>query len=164
MADGYGRECQKMGTGFDMSNTISTAAASVALPNPPIAIWRLWLLRAGYLMLAAGMGMQIIPVFLNHNPSNLDEGIVNSMLLALVILSVLGLRYPLKMLPLLFWEMAWKTAWLISVALPLSRGEGMDETMAATAFACGLVVIIYAVVPWDYVWRNYVTARGNRWF
>ncbi len=104
-----------------MNDTISTASESMTQPEPPIAVWRLWLLRAGYLMLAAGMGMQIIPVFLNHNPSNLDEGIVNSMLLALVILSVLGLRYPLKMIPLLFLEMAWKTAWLISVALPLAR-------------------------------------------
>ena len=26
-----------------------------------IAVWRLYLLRAGYLLIAAGMGMQIVP-------------------------------------------------------------------------------------------------------
>jgi hypothetical protein len=46
------------------------------------------------------------------------HGVVNSMLLALVLLAVVGLRYPLKMLPLLFWEIAWKARWLLALALP----------------------------------------------
>lgn len=36
------------------------------------------------------------------------HGVVNSMLLPLLLLAVLGPRHPLKMLPLLFWEIAWK--------------------------------------------------------
>jgi hypothetical protein len=66
-----------------------------------IALWRLYLLRAGYLLIAVGMGMQKVPAFLHRKPWELMQGVANSMLLALVLLSVLGLRYPLKMLPLL---------------------------------------------------------------
>lgn len=74
-------------------------------PARDIALWRIYLLRAGYLLIAVGMGMQKVPAFLHHHrPWELMHGVVNSMLLALVLLAVLGLRYPLKMLPLLFWK------------------------------------------------------------
>ena len=49
-------------------------------------------------MIAIGMGMQKVPAFLHHKPWELMHGVVNSMLLALVLLAILGLRYPLKML------------------------------------------------------------------
>ena len=41
----------------------------------------------------------MVPAFLHHGPWTLDQGLKNSMLLALAVLCVLGLRYPLKMLP-----------------------------------------------------------------
>src|SRR6516165_7705019 len=48
-------------------------------------------------------------------PWELMHGVVNSMPLALVLLAIRGLRYPLKMPPLLFWEIAWKATWLRAV-------------------------------------------------
>ena len=38
---------------------------------------------------------------------------------ALSILAVLGVRYPFKMLPLLFFELLWKVMWLVGWGLPL---------------------------------------------
>lgn len=140
---------------------MSQVSTSCNLETPSIAKWRLWLLRAGYLLITIGMGMQIVPLFFNHQPATLDEGIVNSMLLAMVILCALGLRYPLKMLPILLWEMIWKTAWLLTVALPEMHSGKMDESTASVAFACALVVIIYAVVPWDHVFRAYVISKRD---
>jgi hypothetical protein len=128
-----------------------------------IALWRLYLLRAGYLLIAAGMGMQIVPVFLHHRPWTLDHGVMDSMLLALVLLSVLGVRYPLKMLPLLFWEIAWKTIWFVAVAWPLWRTNSMDANTAETVTECAVVVLFYLVVPWDYVFAQFVKARSERW-
>jgi len=132
-------------------------------PVREIALWRIYLLRAGYLLIAVGMGMQKVPAFLHHKPWELMHGVVNSMLLALVLLAVLGLRYPLKMLPLLFWEIAWKATWLLAVALPAWRNHTMDADTWDTTFACLMSVIFLFVVPWDYVWRNFVAARGDRW-
>jgi hypothetical protein len=127
-----------------------------------IALWRLYLLRGGYLLIATGMGMQIIPAFLHHKPWELMHGVANSMLLALVLLSVLGLRYPLKMLPLLFWEMTWKATWLLAVALSAWRNGTMDADTGDTTFACLMSVIFVIIVPWDYVWRNFVAAKSER--
>ena len=132
-------------------------------PAREIALWRIYLLRAGYLLIAVGMGMQKVPAFLHHRPWELMHGVVNSMLLALVLLAVLGLRYPLKMLPLLFWEIAWKATWLLAVALPAWQNHTMDADTWDTTFACLMSVIFLFVVPWDYVWRNFVAARGDRW-
>jgi len=133
------------------------------IPAREIALWRLYLLRAGYLLIAIGMGMQMVPAFLHHRPWELMHGVVNSMLLALVLPSVLGLRYPLRMLPLLFWEVTWKAIWLLAVALPAARNHTMDADMRDTTVACLISVIFLLVVPWDYVWRNFVAARGDRW-
>ena len=127
-----------------------------------IALWRLYLLRAGYLLIAAGMGMQIVPAFLHHGPWTLSHGVMNAMLLALVLLSALGLRYPLKMLPVLFWEMTWKATWLLAVALPAWRSGSMTDDIASTTFDCSLIAIFLFIMPWDYVWRNFVAAKGDR--
>ena len=135
---------------------MSQATSSPNSQTLQIATWRLWLLKAGYLLLTVGMGMQVIPIFFNHQPTTLDEGVVNSMLLAMVVLCAFGLRYPLKMLPILFWEIIWKTAWLLTVALPAINKGDLEENTASYAFACSLVIIIYAVVPWDYTVRNYL--------
>lgn len=143
--------------------TTFVSDAAVA-PRESIALWRLYLLRAGYLLIAGGMGSQMVPAFLHHGPWMLDQGVKNAMLLALVALSVLGLRYPLKMLPVLFWEMTWKTIWLVAIALPLWRTGTMDADTAETAFEVSFVLIVFAVVPWDYVWRNFVTAKSERWW
>jgi hypothetical protein len=68
------------------------------------------------------------------------------------------------MLPLLFWEMTWKAAWLLSVAFPAWRAGAMTEDISETAFACSLIVIFLFTMPWDYVWRNFVTAKSERFW
>jgi hypothetical protein len=128
-----------------------------------IAVWRLYLLRAGYLLIAAGMGSQMWSSYLDpHKPWTLFHGVTNAMLVALVLLCVLGLRYPLKMLPVLFWEITWKTTWLLTVALPVWQ-KGEIAAIWDTTFACLMSVIFLFVIPWDYVWRNFVTAKSDRW-
>jgi hypothetical protein len=143
---------------------------ALSLTNPArendadIALWRLYLLRFGYLLGAVGMGNIMVPAFLHHGAWALDQGVKNAMLLALVILCVLGLRYPLKMLPLMFWEMTWKACWLGFIAYPAWRNGTMDADMRDTVFSVSFVVIFLVLIPWDYVWRNFVTARADRWW
>jgi len=64
---------------------------------------------------------------------------------------------------LLFWEMAWKATWLLAVALPAWQNHTMDADTWDTTSACPMSVIFLLVVPWDYVWRNFIAARGERW-
>ncbi|MDQ2861637.1 MAG: hypothetical protein M3T55_13155 [Pseudomonadota bacterium] len=130
----------------------------------PVSAPRLYALRAGYLLLVVGLGLTIWPGIIHHDkPWELMNGVVQCMLGAVGVLAILGLRYPLRMVPLLLFEMAWKSIWLIVVALPLWSAHKMDADTWETARACLMVVILPIVIPWPYVLANYAMARGDRW-
>lgn len=127
-----------------------------------IAAWRLHLLRAIYLLMALGAGYLNWSQIIDPDQSwKLMEGVVVTMLAAMSALALLGLRHPLRMLPLIFWEIAWKLIWLARVAFPAWQNGTIDEAIAANIVATGMVVIIIAVVPWDYVWRVYVKGPAS---
>lgn len=146
----------------------SDTATLFARPTPvsaaPVSLFRLYALRGGYLLLVLGLGLQVWPALIDHAEKwELMNGVVKTMLCALSLLAILGLRYPLKMLPLLFWEMAWKTIWLARVALPLWLGNRVNADFAETIFECSFVIIFFVVVPWSYVFANFAKAPGDRW-
>src|SRR5687767_6707147 len=85
-----------------------------------VSVLRLYLLRAMYLLIAAGMGLTIWPLI--FSPPEISAGpdtVVRSFLGALTLLCVLGIRYPLRMLPLLVFELLWKLIWVVAFGLPL---------------------------------------------
>jgi hypothetical protein len=139
------------------------------MPKPhnrmsPVSTFRLYLLRAAYLLLAVGgFSISWMQIFDLHQRWELMHGVVVSMLGAMSILALLGIRYPLQMLPLLFWEMTWKTIWLLRVALPLWLSQHMDKATAENVFACSLVIIVVIAVPWRYVFERYVRNPGDPW-
>ena len=129
-----------------------------------VSIIRLYLLRALYLLISAGLVFTIWPQIIYHQtPWPLWHGVGCSLLGAISVLALFGILYPLKMLPLLFFEMIWKLIWLIAVALPLWASDQMDAANLETAQNCLMVVIIPLVIPWPYVWANYVTMPGDKW-
>ena len=131
-----------------------------------VSTLRLNVLRAAYVLIAVGMGLQIWPLILRH-PTDVAHmtGVVRSMLGAITLLAaLLGIRYPLQMLPLLFVELAWKAIWVLSFGLPLWSAGRLDAGTAETMQACLLgVVLVPLVLPWGYVWTQYVRAPGDRW-
>ena len=138
----------------------AATAATVVVP-----VWRLNLLRALYLLVVVGLGIVVWPGVIHHalhhdRPWALMQGVVACMLAAFSAVSVLGLRYPLQMLPLLLWELLWKLIWLSVVALPLWRANQLDDATAEIASQCLLVVVIPFVIPWRYVAANYLRMRG----
>jgi hypothetical protein len=129
-----------------------------------ISLWRLYALRLAYLILVVGLGLTVWPDVIHHDkPWALMQGVVHCMLAAIAALAILGLRYPLRMLPLLFFELAWKAIWLLAVALPLWSAHRMDADTLETANECLAVVVIVALIPWDYVAAHYLTGRGEPW-
>lgn len=129
-----------------------------------ISTFRLYLLRAGYMVLVVGLGMQMWPQIVGQVYSmRVDSGLVTCMLWALSVLSILGLRYPLQMLPLLLFEITWKTAWLLTVALPHWLRAQWNQDLASTTFAVSLVVIFLPLIPWAYVFDHYVRKSGDHW-
>jgi ACR3 family arsenite efflux pump ArsB len=49
------------------------------------------------------------------------------------------------------------------VAAPKLATGNLDAATQEVMVNSLLVVIILAVVPWRYVWQQYVTAKGDRW-
>ena len=129
-----------------------------------VGVVRLYLLRAGYLLLVVGLGLTVWPQIRQHAKSwELMHGVVACMLGAISALALLGLRYPLQMLPLLFFEVTWKAIWLVAVALPAWTAHRMDSDTSETAVECLMAAVFLAVVPWDHVVRRYVRQAGDRW-
>ncbi len=135
-------------------------AATVA----ELPIWRLNLMRIGYAFMGVGLALVKWPIVIGYDQSTpLFEGVVAVLLTAMSLLAFLGLRYPVRMLPILLFESLWKVIWLSVVALPAALAGEVDQAMGQVIFNCSFDVIILAVVPWRYVWQRYVVAKGDRW-
>ena len=68
------------------------------------------------------------------------------------------------MLPLMIFEGAWKLIWVLAAWLPLRLEHRVDADTAESAFSIFLgVVLVPIVLPWSFIWKNYVTAPGDRW-
>ena len=139
---------------------VSPVAASRADDDVPL--WRLYVLRATYLLLVIGLGALIVPVIVSHESA--ARGVIPSLLGGLWLLAFVGLKLPLRMLPLLMFEFAWKTIWLLAFGLPQWFSGQQPPTFGEDMFNIALgVVLMPLVIPWGYVWRNYVKAPGERW-
>ena len=108
---------------------------SIALPVAPaiaddLSLTRLHLMRAGYLLMGVGLVIVKWPLLPDADALPLYEGVTLCLLTAMSLLAFLGLRYPVKLLPLLLFESAWKLLWLALVALPRAAEGNLD---AATA-------------------------------
>lgn len=130
-----------------------------------VSLFRLYLLRATYLFVVVGLATTVWPPVLHHTKVwPLMSGVVCCLLAAVSILAAWGIRYPLQMLPVLLFELIWKSIWLISVALPLSSAGEMDARTYSTVIDCLVGVILMPIaIPWSYVFANYVKRPGDRW-
>jgi hypothetical protein len=91
------------------------------------------------------------------------EGVVACLLTAMSLLAILGLRYPVQLLPILLLEVLWKVIWFVAVALPHLLADDVDADTGSVLFSCSFVVVIIAVIPWRYVWTHYAKAQGAAW-
>lgn len=130
-----------------------------------VSTFRLYLLRATYLFMVVGLGLHIWPGIL-HPPKDLEliRGVVRSLLGAVCLLAAVGIRYPLKMLPLLFFELVWKSIWILAFGLPLWSAHQLDPDSRETMKACLMGIVLFPlVIPWGYVFANFVKVPGHRW-
>jgi len=131
---------------------------------PEVPLGRLNAMRVGYALMGIGLAVVKWPIVIGYDSSTpLFEGIVHILLTAMGLLALLGLRYPVRLIPILLFECLWKLLWLAIVVLPAALAGDVDDAMGEVIVSCSLVVVILAVTPWGYVWRHYVTAPGDRW-
>ena len=129
-----------------------------------LSTFRINVLRAYYALIFVGLAIQIWPLLV-HVPLDtaLMKTVVRSVLTAVSLLAALGIRYPVKMLPLLMFELLWKLIWVLVFGLPLWLGHALDaessETMLATMMG---VVLTPLALPWGYIWAKYVRSPADR--
>lgn len=130
-----------------------------------VSTTRLNVLRAYYALIAFGTALVFWPDLLDHSSDwGIRNGAQYSLLGALAPLALLGLRYPLQMLPLVIYEFVWKVLWFIFVVAPLYIGDQMTEGVWGNVVACGVAIVLTPLVmPWRYFWSNYVSAPAERW-
>jgi hypothetical protein len=146
-----------------MASTAASASPfSGSASEAEVSLVRLYVLRAAYLLLVVGLGAMIVPDIVSHRL--VDRGVIASLLGCVWLLALIGLRHPLRMLPLLLFELGWKSIWMIAYGLPQWSAGQLPPTFAEDFFNIGLgVVLMPLVIPWRYVWRHYVTGPGARW-
>jgi hypothetical protein len=150
------------------SHMVAAAGPAVALEAPAktaLSLPRLYALRAAYLLVSVGMGSQVWPIAIAHTNELANiHGARFAMLAGLSAMTLLGLRYPVKMLPLLLFEVTWKLIYLAAFALPLWLADDISEATAGNISAVFWgVLIVIPMIPWRYVVAQYAHARGDRW-
>ena len=146
-----------------MTLNAATVSPSAAAPiESEVSLARLYVMRALYLLLVVGGGIQFLPQLIGHEPT--ARGVIPSMLGAMWVLACFGLRYPLQMIPVLLFELLWKTIWLVDYGLPQWRA-GVNTTQFTEDFKAIAIfpVIVILVIPWGYVFRHYLKKPGARW-
>ena len=126
-----------------------------------VSTLRLYVMRFVYLLNFVLLGLDVWPALFRHQGAwDPVKGVAFSFWAALSLLSGLGLRYPLKMVPLLLLQLVYKAVWLAAVALPI--WSAVRSTDLTRAMVIGVVVDVLAI-PWSYVLASYMKERGDRW-
>ena len=144
----------------DLGTTLISVTPQGGPLTPQLSRARLHLMRAGYLFVGLGLALVKWPLLPDAHTMPLYEGVTLCLLVAMSLLAFLGLRHPVKLLPVLLFESAWKLLWLGLVALPQAVDGTLDAATKEIVLNCSLVVLVLAVIPWRYVWGSYV--RGRR--
>ena len=147
-----------------VAGPISHIAVSSSPPASELSLLRLYTLRVAYLIIAVGLGIFVWPSVIRHtNEFTILHGAEVAMLAGVGAMAALGLRYPVQMLPLLLFEVAWKAIYLVAFAYPMWSAHQITPAMAEDVKAVSMVVILLPLIPWRYVLTHYVGKRGDRW-
>jgi hypothetical protein len=107
-----------------------------------------------------GLGIIVIPdvmisVFRGPKQDPITFGITGSVYLAFGILSLLGIRSPLKFVPILLLQLCYKVIWFIGVIIPFS----MAEPLSMYVIFLAVIFVTYVIgdliaIPFSYVFAK----------
>lgn len=124
---------------------------------PLIAPWRIHCIRFLFLLMATFMGYFVWYNLLFQSADvPVPQTLARSLLAALALLSLLGVRYPIQMLPLMLYEVAWKTIWLLFIAFRAWLAGKWTPEIENLFHECIGIILAYVFMPWRYVWARYI--------
>ncbi|WP_327638363.1 hypothetical protein OHB24_08285 [Kribbella sp. NBC_00482] len=149
-------------------NTAVRGDPGVRAPGAPrdqeLTVRRMNVMRLGYALIGVGLALVKWPIVVQDVRSlPVMEGVVACLLTGMSLLAFLGLRYPLRMLPILLFEVAWKVIWVGTVAVPHLIANDLSTEARDVLFNCSFIVVVVAVIPWRYTWQRYARTPGDSW-
>jgi hypothetical protein len=126
-----------------------------------VSLARIYAIRAVSLLGVWGLFSTVMSL-VDHAPD--DRGMIKAMVSGLWVMAIIGIRYPLKMVPILLFELVWKLLWLIFFGIPqwwtgIGSPRLQEDLWSIGAFP----IVCVLVIPWGYVWRHYVKEPAERW-
>lgn len=121
--------------------------------------FRVSLLRFYYVLMILVLGIDVWTAIFTHK--DLWEpmtAVGYSLWATFAALSVIGLVHPIKMIPIILLNITYKIIWLSIVAYPLwsiSQLEGSNAEGLTRSNLIGFIIDLI-VIPWSYVFKNYV--------
>jgi hypothetical protein len=120
------------------------------------------LVRAAFLLSAIAGCFLVLPGMFRPEPA--ARGMLESMVAGLWVCAFLGLRHPLRMLPISLFAFVSTTLWLINYGLPQWLSAAATPQMQADLPAVGTGALLFGfTIPWGHVWRQYIKAPSERW-
>ena len=107
-----------------------------------------------------GLGMIVVPEMIKAKftwpvEEPVAFGIIGSVYMAFGLLSILGLRSPLKFTPILFLQLCYKTIWFIGVVLPLwATGHFPSYAIPTVIIFATFIVGDLIAIPFSYVFAK----------
>ena len=83
------------------------------------------------------------------------EGVAISFWASFALLSLVGIRHPLKLLPILLLQLLYKSLWIIGIYWPAFQKEMVPESTTEFFYICiaGIVLNIL-IIPWKYFYQE----------
>ena len=131
-------------------------------PDLEVSLARLYMIRGFCLFYVLSAPFDSLPRLFVHAPD--ERGMISSILGGLWVMALIGLRYPLQILPIFMFECAWKTIWAICFGLPQWYLGVGSPRLGEDLFSIGFFAIVFALlIPWSWVWRHFVMQPADRW-
>ncbi|MEL6250912.1 MAG: hypothetical protein AAFR87_02775 [Bacteroidota bacterium] len=133
--------------------------------NPDMSIsqqyplkWRLHLMRALFFLNFISLAIDNwSAVLFPTEQMDVLSGVAISFWAGFSLLNLIGVRFPLKMLPILLLQLLYKSAWIIGTYLPAKISGSIDAGIQDFFWICVAGIILnLLIIPWKYVYREFI--------
>jgi len=126
-----------------------------SLQSPPN--WRLHLMRALFFLNFISLAFDNwSAVLFPTEQMDVLSGVAISFWAGFAMLNLIGVRFPIKMLPILLLQLLYKSAWILGTYLPAKASGVIDPSIQEFLWICiGGVVLNLLIIPWGFVYREF---------
>jgi len=124
--------------------------------EPPT--WRQHIMRGLFFLNFISLAFDTWPTIISpQEQMDTLTGVAYSFWSSFALLNLVGIRFPLKFIPLLFLQLFYKAAWIISTYLPAKNSGLLNEDLNSFLWICVAgIALNLLIIPWGYVYRIYL--------